>query len=86
MRCIFRGQVQGVNFRYNTLHIGRSFDVAGYVRNLPDGAVEVVAEGTPREIEAFINAVERRMSGHIRHKEIETSPNLQGFTEFEIRF
>jgi len=85
-RCVFHGQVQGVNFRYNAFHIAKSFDVAGYVRNLPDGSVELVAEGAPGAVRDFIAAVERRMSGHVRDREIDNSAEMEGFTDFEIRF
>ena len=41
----YSGQVQGVGFRFQTLRIARAYEVAGFVRNLPDGRVELVAEG-----------------------------------------
>jgi len=61
----FTGDVQGVGFRYATTRIARRFDVAGYVQNLPDGKVEVVAEGESDEIERFIGAVRDRLRRHI---------------------
>ena len=45
------GYVQGVNFRYFVLRLARSLDLKGYVRNLPDGSVEVVAEGERDRLE-----------------------------------
>ena len=41
----FSGHVQGVGFRYSTLAVSHEFEVAGYVCNLPDGRVQVEAEG-----------------------------------------
>ena len=41
----FSGHVQGVGFRYTTRSVASRFAVTGYVRNLPDGRVELVAEG-----------------------------------------
>ena len=47
-------------------HVARGFDVAGYVRNLPDGRVELVAEGDPAEIDGFLAAVQDAMGAYIR--------------------
>ena len=46
----FSGHVQGVGFRYTVADVAEDFDVRGYVRNLPDGRVELVAEGDEAEI------------------------------------
>lgn len=86
VRCVFTGNVQGVSFRYAAFQVAKSFDVAGYVRNLPDGSVELVAEGGPQTIDAFIAAIEKRMAAYIRNKQVTTSPDLAGYTKFEIRF
>ncbi len=79
----YTGRVQGVGFRYTTLQIAKEFEVAGYVRNLPDGRVEVEVEGTRDEIAAFAQAVEERMHGYIRKVEqtaARRAPRFQGFT------
>jgi len=47
------GAVQGVGFRYFTQRVAARHQVTGYVRNLPDGRVEAVAEGSPENVEAF---------------------------------
>lgn len=47
------GRVQGVGFRATTCLVASKFPVTGYVMNLPDGAVEIVAEGTERAINEF---------------------------------
>ncbi|MFH0909744.1 MAG: acylphosphatase [bacterium] len=53
----FEGRVQGVGFRYTTASIAARFKVSGYVKNLPDGDVELVAEGTEPEVLAFLAAI-----------------------------
>jgi acylphosphatase len=68
---LYRGSVQGVGFRYTTRQEAASFAVAGYVRNLPDGRVELVAEGEPEEVERFLDAVGERMSACIEERTIE---------------
>ncbi|MGH7662574.1 MAG: acylphosphatase [Vulcanimicrobiaceae bacterium] len=51
------GRVQGVGFRYTVMKIAARFEVAGTVRNLPSGAVEIDAEGDDAELSRFISAV-----------------------------
>ncbi len=65
----FTGHVQGVGFRYSTLQVAKEFEIAGFVRNLPDGRVHLEVEGRPGDVAAFIAAVEERMHGLIRKTE-----------------
>ena len=48
-----RGRVQGVGYRYFVSREAESLDIAGFVRNLPDGTVEVVAEATEEALATF---------------------------------
>ena len=64
--CHFTGRVQGVGFRYTVKNLALCHDVAGYVRNLPDGRVELVVEGPDREIEQLIADVGYKMNGFIK--------------------
>jgi acylphosphatase len=73
-RAYFSGRVQGVGFRYTAYQLARDFRVAGHVRNLPDGRVEVVAEGDPAEIDAFLRTVRSTMDRYIREVTIEPCP------------
>ncbi|HYD84202.1 MAG TPA: acylphosphatase [Opitutus sp.] len=81
----FSGRVQGVGFRYTTLQIAREFEVAGYVRNLVDGRVQVEAEGRATEVEAFIAAIEERMHGYVRRTERSGQKRAPEFSGFTIR-
>lgn len=81
----FSGRVQGVGFRYTTLQIAREFEVAGYVRNLVDGRVQVEAEGRATEVEAFIAAIEERMHGYVRRTERSAQKRAPEFSGFTIR-
>ena len=53
-RMVVSGMVQGVGFRYFTCRLAQEYPVTGYVRNLPDGDVEVVAEGTKEAVRSFL--------------------------------
>jgi acylphosphatase len=81
-RVLYAGRVQGVGFRYTVHAMARGFPVAGYVRNLPDGSVELVAEGEESAVAAFLAAVAGRWSAAITDaSEADELPQrLAGFT------
>jgi acylphosphatase len=81
----FSGHVQGVGFRYATLQIAKEFDVAGFVRNLPDGRVQVEAEGQTTEVEAFVTEIGERMHGYVRKTERSSGKREPQFSGFTIR-
>ena len=64
MTVFYAGNVQGVGFRYTVITVANGFEVTGTVGNLPDGRVELVAEGMRDELEAFRRRI--RQSG-LRH-------------------
>jgi len=86
MQVFYEGRVQGVGFRYTARRVASGFDVAGYVRNLPDGRVELVASGDPDEVDEFLAAMrDSELAGHIENEcaaEIGATAGLRGF---EIR-
>jgi acylphosphatase len=81
----FSGHVQGVGFRYTTQDIARQFDVLGYVRNLSDGRVELVVEGTRHELSRFIAAIHERMGSFIHDVKSDVTAATGQFTTFSIR-
>lgn len=54
---LYSGRVQGVGFRYAVKVTAHGFDITGTVRNLDDGRVELIAEGTKEELEGFLQAI-----------------------------
>lgn len=79
----FSGHVQGVGFRYSTLQVAKEFEVAGFVRNLADGRVQLEVEGAAAEVGRFVAAVEEKMHGYIRKTEragAARTPQFSGFT------
>ncbi len=87
LHASFRGRVQGVGFRFTTERIARHFKVTGCVRNLPNGKVELVAEGEEQALVDFLKALrEGPMSHYIEDIEIEWSEALGNFTEFGIGY
>ena len=79
----YEGRVQGVGFRFTATGIARSHDVSGYVKNLSNGKVELVAQGEEEEISSFLNEISRSMEGYIRSEDTtwhEASGDLDGFS------
>lgn len=83
---LYEGMVQGVGFRYTARRIAARFAVTGYVRNLPDGRVELVVEGMPRDLDAFLDLIADQMGDCIRHTQASVSPATGQFHQFDIRF
>jgi acylphosphatase len=85
MQVLYSGQVQGVGFRYTVKSVATGFDVTGSVRNLPGGAVELIAEGTKDELEAFRQAIRESGLGHfIRQEDISWQEARNEYHGFEI--
>lgn len=57
LHVYYSGHVQGVGFRYSVKQLSLEFDVTGWVKNLPDGRVELVVEGERDELETFQAAI-----------------------------
>ena len=85
MQVLYSGRVQGVGFRYTVKTVATGFEVTGTVRNLPDGRVELVAEGDMDELNAFRAGNSRLRSGtFIQKEEVSWSEAKNEFRGFEI--
>jgi len=86
-RVYYSGRVQGVGFRDTSQRLAQRHAVTGYVRNLADGRVELVAEGDALEVDAFLEAVRQRMHDWIRDIQVVPEPPEDpDFAEFSIRY
>ncbi len=83
---IFKGQVQGVGFRYTAHRVAARYDVTGFVRNLPDGTVEMLIQGTEQNVDACLADLEDTMSGYIRDTKVKQIPANPQHTDFKITF
>jgi len=84
-RVYYSGRVQGVGFRYTAQGIAAGFAVAGFVRNLPSGAVEMVAEGEAEQVDAFLAAVSQRMAKNIDRTTVQEEA-VTGHKGFSVRY
>ena len=82
----FRGNVQGVGFRMTTHRIAAGYEVVGFVRNLPDGRVELLAEGSKSELTAFLTEIQQEMGHHVTDSDLDTQAASGEFSRFEIRY
>jgi acylphosphatase len=83
--CYFSGRVQGVGFRYTVQNLAQQFAVSGYVRNTPDGRVELVMEGDDAQMQSLVDAIRQKMDGYIRERTDDMTPATGEFRNFSIR-
>lgn len=84
-RILYSGAVQGVGFRWTAATAIRDVAVTGYVRNLPDGRVELLLEGAPHANDEAARRVRAAMARHISEVAEERGPATGEFTSFGIR-
>ncbi len=66
----YEGKVQGVGFRASVLQLARGYEITGYVKNLPDGRVELAARGESNEVNDFLVAIRQsHLQSHIHAEE-----------------
>ncbi len=87
VKVIVKGQVQGVGFRYFTQRTAESLNLAGWVRNRSDGAVEAELEGSETAVEAALEALRQGPDGgRVDEMAVERQDYRGDFKGFEIRF
>ena len=82
VRVIFSGRVQGVGFRWTCQRIAKRHSVSGTVKNLPDGSVELYADGG--QLAAFLAEIETKMAGNIRERNVTSVLDNVAFEGFKI--
>lgn len=82
----YSGSVQGVGFRYTVRSLARGRAVVGFVRNLPDGRVELVAEGPGADVLGLLDDVGAEMGAYIREAEILEEAPEGTFKAFGVAF
>ena len=85
-KIVFSGRVQGVGFRFTALNIASRYELKGYVRNISDGDVEMVAQGPAEAIDDCIRDLQDSFVGSISHIDSEPATPYPKFTDFRITF
>ncbi len=85
-QVIFEGRVQGVGYRYTVKDLSRGFEVCGWVKNLPEGSVELQVMGEKDEVESFIKEIaeESPVAHHIKNLTATKIPLLENCSGFRI--
>lgn len=87
VHLLISGQVQGVFFRANTRRAANELGLKGWVRNVPDGMVEVVAEGRKHSLDRLIEYCRKGPEGsRVENIEIKWGEFKNEFGGFEVRF
>ncbi len=85
LQIYYSGSVQGVGFRWTVKMLARGYEVTGFVRNLPDGRVELAVEGQRDELNAFREGIRESELGHfIRQEQVQWSEPKNEFRDFTI--
>jgi acylphosphatase len=82
IQAIFHGAVQGVGFRATAKMLADRLGLMGYVRNLKDGAVEVVVQGPKQKIDQLIDQLKSRFQ--IIEVDVMQKENGSSYSEFTI--
>lgn len=85
-RVFYSGRVQGVGFRFSSKQTARGYDVCGWVKNLPDGRVELHAQAWELdEVDAFLNGIqESSLGSHIKERDVRVVAAETSLRGFEI--
>jgi acylphosphatase len=83
---IFRGRVQGVGFRFTAHNIANRYQLAGWVRNLADGTVEMIAQGDADDVSDCIRDISEFFSGYVNDAKVDEIPVDPQHTNFKITF
>ncbi len=84
-RTLYSGRVQGVGFRWTVEKLARGFPVTGFVRNLSDGPVELVASRTAETLDSLHAAISKHFAANITSVESESVDNQENWKDFRIR-
>lgn len=82
----FSGRVQGVGFRFLTENMAQDLGVLGWVRNLGDGRVEIMAEAEEEVLEEFLSRIRQDFSQYIKDVKTEWLKTDKEFKGFEVKF
>jgi acylphosphatase len=82
---LYSGRVQGVGFRFTAQGFATRCGVVGFVHNLPDGRVQLIAEGSPAALDRLLTMIADEMNPFVRNTQSTVSPAAGEFPDFEIR-
>lgn len=93
LHLIYSGRVQGVGFRYAVMDIARRQNIVGWVKNLDDGRVEIIAQSGEATLNNFIQEINQQFTGSIKDldtqwlsADLSAGKSPSEFSDFRIKF
>jgi acylphosphatase len=86
LHVVYHGRVQGVGFRFTVEHIAVRLGLTGWVKNMHDGSVEILAEGEEGQLNLLLEQVEDAFTSYIREKNIAWLEATGEFSDFGITY
>jgi acylphosphatase len=85
-RIVFVGRVQGVGFRFTAFNRANRYGLTGQVRNMPDGSVEMIAQGSADDIADCVRDIKESFRDYITQTKIEEIAPQSEYKDFKITF
>lgn len=87
MHAVIKGRVQGVGFRATVRHYASKMSLNGLVRNLPDGTVELYAQGAREDLDKLLDCLRQHPGpAHISGITLEFTPVKQAYPQFSMTY
>lgn len=86
IHVFYSGRVQGVGFRFTAENIAAKLGITGWVKNMRDGRVEVVAEGNQDKLEQFFKEINSYFADYIKDSQINWLESTGEFRDFGVKF
>lgn len=86
VRIFYSGRVQGVGFRFTAENIATNLGVRGWVKNLADNRVEIVAEAEEETLKEFLKSINQYFQRYIRDTQVDWQEATDEFNDFGITF
>jgi acylphosphatase len=86
IRIFYSGRVQGVGFRYTAVDLALKLKINGWVRNLPDDRVEILAQADENDLEIYQQQIMQAMSSYITEQSSNVEPIGDELAGFKILY
>jgi len=86
IHVFYSGRVQGVGFRFTAERIALSLGITGWVKNIYDGRVEIVAEADEKKLEKFLKEINSYFSNYIQDQDTDWQESTGEFKDFGLKF
>ncbi len=86
VQVYYSGRVQGVGFRFSAERVAIELGICGWVKNLADGRVEIVAQAEQEKLEDLLKRIADDFSQYIRDADVRWIDPTENFSDFGVRF